>query len=131
MEAKTTLVNVKVAHIRPQYDNLKEWCEDENNVYIARKGVVFVPDEKSGKVRYPPSDSTWANPFKLPKGKDTDADRAVVSNQYEEYTRERLANEPRLVDELLALRGKNLGCWCTPKTCHGEVLLILLEEYST
>ena len=130
MEAKTTLVNVKVAHIRPQYDNLKEWCDDENNVYIARKGVVFVPDGNGGKVRYPPSDSTWANPFKLPKGKNTEEDRVVVSKKYEEYIRERLDNEPGLVEQLLTLRGKNLGCWCVPKTCHGKILLTLLEEYS-
>ncbi len=27
------IVNVKVKFIRPQYENLSEWMEDENNVY--------------------------------------------------------------------------------------------------
>lgn len=127
----TKLVNVRVANIRPQYENLKEWCEDEDNVYIGRKGIVFVPDATGGKSRYPASDSLWANPFKLPKGKDKEDDRTSVIDQYETYIRERLENEPDLVEELLLLQGKNLGCWCTPKPCHGNVLLRLIEEYSS
>ncbi len=35
------IVNLKVANIRPKYKNLKEWMDDENNVYIGRKGIVF------------------------------------------------------------------------------------------
>ena len=35
-------VNCKVKFIRPQYKNLKEWVENENNVYIGRAGVVFI-----------------------------------------------------------------------------------------
>lgn len=40
-----SVVNCKVKHIRPKYNNLEEWIKDENNVYIGRKGVVFI-DEK-------------------------------------------------------------------------------------
>ena len=29
----TTVVNVKVKHIRPDYDNLKEWMENPNHEY--------------------------------------------------------------------------------------------------
>lgn len=119
----TKLVNVRVANIRPHYDNLKDrssergeevrvtnftWCEDKKNVYIGRKGIVFVPDDKGSKSRYPTADSLWANPFKLPKGKDTEADRGLVTDQCEAHIRERLENEPELVQDLLALKGKNL-----------------------
>jgi hypothetical protein len=38
--------------LRPKYKNLKEWCEDKNNVYIRRGGIVFIDNE-----RYPKSDS--------------------------------------------------------------------------
>lgn len=37
-----SVVNVKVTYIRPSFMNLEEWCKDANNVYIGRKGVVFV-----------------------------------------------------------------------------------------
>lgn len=43
------VVNVKVAHIRPKYNNLKEWMEDENNEYVGRGGVVFVNGERFPK----------------------------------------------------------------------------------
>ena len=43
----TSVVNVKVAYIRPTYDNLKEWMEDPGHIYIGRKGIVFVNKEIS------------------------------------------------------------------------------------
>lgn len=30
--------------------------------------------------------------------------------------------------DIEALRGKNLGCWCKPEACHGDVLIELLES---
>ena len=61
--------NVKVAFIRPLgFDNLKEWCESEENVYLGRKGVVFIKKDDGTKERYPKQDSKWCNPFKVGKG---------------------------------------------------------------
>ena len=42
---KTVVVNVKVSNIRPKYKHLKEWIQDSNNVYIGRKGIVFIDFE--------------------------------------------------------------------------------------
>ena len=39
---------------------LKEWNENEDNIYIGRKGIVFI-----NKERYPKKDSKWSNPFKV------------------------------------------------------------------
>lgn len=41
-----SVVNVKVAFIRPEYQNLKEWMQDNKNVYIGRKGIVFVDGKR-------------------------------------------------------------------------------------
>ena len=30
--------------------------------------------------------------------------------------------------ELEKLRGKNLGCWCKPEGCHGDIILSFLEN---
>lgn len=112
--SQTEVVNVKVAHIRPQYDNLEEWMKDPQNAYIGRGRIVFI----DGK-RFPAKDSLWANPYK--------GDNVV--NKYENYIRKRLLKGPLLVKCLLALEGKRLGCWCKPKQCHGDVLLKLISEY--
>jgi hypothetical protein len=111
----TTIVNVRVAFIRPQYDNLQEWVNDPNNVYIGRKGVVFI-----NGCRFPENDSIWANPFKIGR----DGDRETVLQKYKEYITARVGPA-----ELKKLAGKNLGCWCKPEPCHGDILIELINEY--
>jgi len=116
-----SVVNVKVKYIRPRgYHDLSEWMKDDNHVYIGRKGVVFIEG-----TRFPKSDSPFANPFKI--GRET---RDEVIAKYESYMRERLRNEPELARLLIQLDGKELGCWCKPERCHGDVLLKLLKERS-
>lgn len=34
----------------------------------------------------------------------------------------------KLMESILSLRGKTLGCWCSPLPCHGHVLAQLAEE---
>ena len=108
------VVNVKVKYIRPKYDNLRDWTEDPNNVYIGRGKIVFIDG-----VRYPPKASIWANPFK--KGS-----REVVCNQYREYLRGQIKNGDITEEDLLSLKGKNLGCWCKPEQCHGDIIVEFL-----
>jgi len=45
---------------------------------------------------------------------------------YEEYIRKNKA----LLDKLKTLQGKELGCWCNPAPCHGDILVKLLDEIS-
>ena len=116
----TTVVNVKVKHIRPKYANLKEWVADPDNVYIGRAGIVFID-----KVRFPKTGSVWKNPFKIGR----DGDRSTVKEKYETYIRDKIVRED-LKDDLLALKGKNLGCWCAPEGCHGDLLVKLIEEFT-
>jgi hypothetical protein len=116
-----SVVNVKVKYIRPEYENLKEWMEDSNNVYIGRKGIIFI----DGK-RFPQNNSIFANPFKISK----DETREQVIDKYEDYIREIINNDANIKSELLALKNKNLGCWCAPEPCHGHVLLNLISEFT-
>jgi len=128
----TSIENVKVAFIRKKYGNpkmtLKDWVDLPGHVYIGRQGVVFVPGEEPGsKVRYPPTASRWANPFKIENGQT----REGVIKKYRKYIRQRL-QDPKdkeiTWERLEELRGKTLGCWCHPEGCHGDVLIELLEE---
>jgi len=115
----TQVVNVKVSFIRPEYHNLQEWISNPNHIYIGRKGIVFVNNQ-----RYPNHDSIWANPYKIGKN----GTREDVLNQYELYIRNKLQNQPDLKEELMKLKNKKLGCWCFPEPCHGDVLIRILHE---
>jgi hypothetical protein len=115
-----SVVNCKVKYIRPQYNNLEEWIADDNNYYIGRAGVVFI-----NKKRYPTKPSVFANPYKV--GKDGTREEVII--KYKEYITNKLENDESLVNELILLKGKNLGCWCCPEACHGNVLLELIDLY--
>jgi len=114
----TNITNVKVANLRPKYKDLADWIKDTNNVYIGRKGIVFI----EGK-RYPTMDSVWHNPYKISEN----TDRKTVIQKYREYIIKKIKDE-HLENELEKLRGKTLGCWCKPEACHGDVLIEILNN---
>jgi hypothetical protein len=116
-----SIVNCKVQYIRPKYNNLKEWINDEKNIYIGRKGVVFIDN-----IRFPQNSSKFANPYKIGK----DGTREEILFKYKNYIVNKLENNMDLIFELLSLKGKNLGCWCYPEMCHGNILLELIDKYS-
>lgn len=59
---------------------------------------------------------TWGNPFRL----NQDGDRETVILKYKEW----LLAHPALVERAKKeLKGKTLGCWCSPLACHGDVLV--------
>lgn len=121
-----SVVNCKVKYIRPKYKNLKEWIDDDNNVYIGRSGIVFILNEKTNKKeRFPKKSSNFANPYKVGK----DGTRKEVIQKYKIYIKKKLDKDSVLQTELLEMKGKNLGCWCHPESCHGDVLLELIEIY--
>ena len=115
------IVNLKVKNIRPKYYNIEEWIDDNSlNEYIGRKGVVFINSK-----RFPSINSIWHNPYKI----NDNLTRDQVIDKYELYIRDKLESDSNLVKELLKLEGKNLGCWCKPSKCHGDIIIKLIEEY--
>lgn len=143
-----SVVNVKVANIRPLFNDLKEWMDDKNNIYIGRQGIVFVTDPDGNKHRWPPKASIFANPFKLAP-KFTFDDMIECLNNYEKHLDNLMKNEEILnlmkglkkqIDEGQKLK---FGCWCVNQEhlkpvdfktatkeyfekfglCHGDVLL--------
>lgn len=59
--------------------------------------------------------SIWGNPFVIGK----DGNREEVVEKYENY----LLNNKFLLSKVLNLKGKVLGCWCKPHSCHGDILI--------
>jgi hypothetical protein len=73
--------------------------------------------------------SKWGNPFTHIKDKTTLAD-VIVDTREEaiERYREYLAGNEELLACLDELEGKTLGCYCKPKSCHGDILLEFLSK---
>ena len=71
----------------------------------------------------------WGNPFWFTK-------YPVPGFAHQERTREEsialfrnwIMTKPELLRDLKDLKGKVLGCWCSPKPCHGDVLVELANE---
>ena len=125
-KVKTKVKNVKVKYIREEgYKDLQDWMEDPNNVYIGRGGIVFVKnkDNPEKKERFPKKASIWCNTFKLGKNCTSREDSLRL---FKEHITSLIEGDPETYN-LEELRGKNLGCWCHPDSCHGDVLLELLE----
>ena len=66
--------------------------------------------------------SIWGNPFTHltteTKAQFVVATREEAIAKYREW----LMCQPELLKQIPTLRSKVLGCWCRPKSCHGDVL---------
>jgi hypothetical protein len=62
----------------------------------------------------------WGNPFLIGE----DGDRETVIRRYAEH----LPRRAELVRDIATLRGKALGCHCSPLACHADVLARLANE---
>lgn len=71
--------------------------------------------------------SKWGNPFShLPSSvaryRVATREEAVAAFEHS------LRHDPRLLDMLAELRGKDLVCWCAPRPCHADVLLRIANQ---
>lgn len=91
---------------------------------MARARVVHC--KKSPYDVYVGRPSKWGNPYGVDAADDmfrAQSKKEAVS-LYEAW----LLQQPELVASLHELRGKVLGCWCSPgQPCHGNVLVRLAE----
>ena|ERR1700733_11085502 len=63
--------------------------------------------------------SALASPFRLRQ----DGDRDQIIAKYRDY----LLGRPDLLALLPELRGRRLGCWCAPLSCHADVIAELAD----
>jgi hypothetical protein len=66
--------------------------------------------------------SKWGNPFIIGK----DGTREEVIEKYRRYI---MSNES-LRNSVKELENKRLGCHCSPKACHGDVLIDLIYFFT-
>lgn len=96
---------------------IEEFHNDTKVVHINEPHDIYIG--RPGK---------WGNPFthikdRTTKGQFIVKTREEAINKYREW----IKSQPHLMSDLESLRGKVLGCWCKPKTCHGDVLIELLN----
>jgi len=73
--------------------------------------------------------SKWGNPFSHKE--DTIAKYKVNTREVSIEAFRKWITEGEgmyLLNDLHELDGKILGCWCKPKSCHGDVLIELIEK---
>lgn len=63
----------------------------------------------------------WGNPFK-------EFSRAENCQKYYNYLLLEMTNGNITKEDVLALDGKTLGCWCSPKQCHGDEIVKVINE---
>ena len=92
-------------------------------MYIGRAGIVFVEKE-----RFPKKSSEFHNPFKIGKDGTREEKIKIRKSIIRTYITDKLKNNNQLIEELIKLKDchKNLGCWCYPEKCHGNILLELI-----
>lgn len=79
--------------------------------------------------------SKWGNPYShIPSG--TKADFVVATREesiecYRDYLWKCIKNGDVTIQELVELDGKTLGCFCKPKSCHGDVIVKAVEWAKT
>ena len=70
--------------------------------------------------------SEWGNPYShrasrvVKKNCET---REQAIEYYKRYLWEEIKKGKISLESLAELDGKTLGCWCSPKACHGDILL--------
>ena len=60
----------------------------------------------------------WGNPFHI----GHHGDRAEVIARFRRYLAQKIRAGEITLEELAALNGKTICCWCAPDPCHGDVL---------
>lgn len=82
-----------------------------NAVYIGRSMKGIAGNEK------------FHNPFKMYK----ESQRDSVCEMYRRHLWKQIKLGIVTIDDLLALDGKDLVCWCAPANCHGDVIMAAIE----
>ena len=111
MDTNPTCVNVKkVALSQKGYKCLLDWSLNPKHIYIGRCMEHYVKGARGSK---------WQNPFTVK--------RYGLEKCLQLYE-EKIRRTPELMNAIPELEGMQLGCWCNPSPCHGDILIKLFKE---
>lgn len=95
------------------------------NIRHQREDVYIGRPRKANGIPDPPARGCFGNPFVM----KTEAERGEVVRRFELYFLNRIETDEAFREAVLRLRGKKLGCFCSPKPCHGDVIVKWLESH--
>ena len=64
----------------------------------------------------------WGNPFEL-----SNYSKSVSINKYKQWITKG-SGRYLLKSIVPELQGKTLGCWCKPRSCHGDILIDAMKD---
>lgn len=117
----TKTVCVKVKNLRKiGYFSIREWMADNQNLYVGRKGRLWITEKDGNKTIFHYSQSKWANPYKVTNNMSLQESLAKYKNYL--YS-------SGLINDIHELRGLTLGCFCDQaQPCHTQVLAELIYK---
>lgn len=74
-----------------------------------------------GRARRGEPANVWENPYPMSNPKD-DNERGRVIIKYKNHLWDQIKQGVVTKEMLLELDGKILGCFCSPKLCHGDII---------
>lgn len=102
------VVSIRTADLRKRgIQNFIEWSRRPDAFYVGRRVRAVIGTY----------DSVWRNTFPVSLGRDECI--AMYKNDLQRVLERRVS-----LDDLA---GMELGCWCFPKACHGDVLADLVN----
>ena len=121
IETRTNTQCMKVKELRKiKYENLDEWLKNPNNIYVGRRGRIWITETDKSKRIFHYSESKWANPYKVTKEMSLEESLRLYRIHLE---------EKGLLNQIEELRGKTLGCFCEQNNpCHAKILRDLLKN---
>ena len=106
-----TCVSVRKAALSPRgMKSFQEWARQPNHLYIGRDMTYYIRGAVGSK---------WRNTFTVKK--------YGLEKSLKLYE-ERVRNTPELIEAIGELEGMELGCWCKPNQCHGDVLIKIFND---
>lgn len=93
--------------------------------------VINIKNYEDNDYIYCGRPSKWGNPYSS-KESNIAQERVGSKDEAIKKYKQHILDNIHLVDELIIeLKEKNLsklGCWCSPKKCHSEILVELINE---
>lgn len=82
------------------------------------EGAIYIGRPHAGRRL---AGSKFANPFPL-RNRNDDEERRQILAQYHQWLWEQIQQAIITVEDLQALDGHDLACFCAPQACHGMVI---------